>query len=273
MSDLRRQFRESILEILNRSDTPSVFECEVILYRAAKLRELLLTNSLKQRGQSVIEAGPFEGMRYHDFTVEGTHLPKITGAYEHPLHEIIEASVARNYATIFNIGAADGYYGVGMARRCPESRVILYEEVEERREQCRTLAAMNDVSERCEIRGRFTPGELESLAALGDGLILCDIEGAEKDLLDPSTCPALARFDIVVECHDLLAKPGETVISTLLAERFEATHKVRLVPHDSYPGTTVPDWARGLSQLDQLLCLWEERAGPTPWLYMTARNS
>lgn len=271
MSEVRRRFRNRILEILNRSETPSVFECEVILYQAAKLRDLLLTNSLKQQGSNTIQGGPFRGMRYHDFSDEGTHLPKLVGTYEHQLHDTIEESVSQGYQIIVNIGAADGYYGIGMALRCPGSRILLYETHEERQAQCRRLAEMNNVTDRVEIHGTFAREELDRLDVQGRGLILCDIEGAERDLLDPDKSRSLRHFDMIVECHDLLADPGAVPISELLRKRFDRTHIARLISQDRFPGSPVPVWAQRLSQLDQLMCLWEERAGPTPWLKLTAK--
>jgi hypothetical protein len=32
-----------------------------------------------------------------------------------------------------------------------------------------------------------------------------------------------------------------------------------------------PWWLKDLSHLDQLLAVWEWRAGPTPWLVMTPK--
>ena len=37
-------------------------------------------------------------------------------------------------------------------------------------------------------------------------LLLCDIEGAEKELLDAAAAPTLCGMDIIVECHSGAAK-------------------------------------------------------------------
>jgi hypothetical protein len=97
-------------------------------------------------------------------------------------------------------------------------------------------------------------------------LILCDIEGAEEHLLDPSTSPELIHMDILVEAHDGL----KTNISKTLKNRFSTTHHIKLVKDNGQRDLTdMPNWFFNLSHLDQLLAVWEWRSGPTPWLIMS----
>ena len=57
----------------------------------------------------------------------------------------------------------------------------------------------------------------------------------------------------------------------LLTERFTATHRIQTIGRVLLP-EALPDWAERLSDLDRLLMLWEWRASPTPWLWMTRRQ-
>jgi hypothetical protein len=95
--------------------------------------------------------------------------------------------------------------------------------------------------------------------------VFCDIEGGERDLLDPAIAPALGAMDIIVESHECLI-PG---ITQLLLERFSPTHDIEVI-HDDGQRTldNAPQWFNGLAHLDQLLATWEWRSGPTPWLVM-----
>ena len=95
---------------------------------------------------------------------------------------------------------------------------------------------------------------------------MCDIEGAERELLDPEQYPALRRMDVIVELHDCLV-PG---LSQLIPERFAASHDITLVKQAGRAKPLPPLFDK-LSQLDQLLAVWEWRSGPTPWAIMLAR--
>ena len=98
---------------------------------------------------------------------------------------------------------------------------------------------------------------------------MCDIEGAELELLDPLKSPALRKMDLIVESHECL-RAG---ITAELIERFDSTHHVSLVGDDGQRTLEeVPEWFMNLAHLDQLLATWEWRSGPTPWLVMTCRT-
>ena len=60
-------------------------------------------------------------------------------------------------------------------------------------------------------------------------------------------------------------------ITTTLQDRFADTHEVTRV--DIGPKTAaLPGWLQELSHLDQLLAVWEWRAGPTAWLVMRPKR-
>jgi hypothetical protein len=68
----------------------------------------------------IVRDGPFAGMIYPESTVKVRNLiPKMIASYEDELTPWIEEAVAKNYPTIVNVGSADGYYAVGLARRLP----------------------------------------------------------------------------------------------------------------------------------------------------------
>ena len=132
---------------------------------------------------------------------------------------------------------------------------------------CSELAKKNSVSDRVLISGLFTLDNLTSLDA-SSTLILCDIEGAEKELLDPQKSSALKCVDIIVESHECLI-PG---VTQLLINRFNESHEISLVRDNGQRSLDAPpQWFINLAHLDQLLATWEWRSGPTPWLVMIAR--
>lgn len=233
----------------------------------AKWRSVLIQNTLlKLHGTSVIQ-GPFAGMEFLPKSAEGCHISKLLGCYEQPLHPHIEQAIAAGYDTIVNIGCAEGYYAVGMARRTPGVRVLAFDIDENARDTCRQLAQVNGVAERVEIGERFSHQGFGTLPP-GRTLIFCDIEGGEGELLDPALAPELAGLDLIVESHDCLVSG----MTERLTQRFASTHDITLVRDDGQRQMIpMPDWFMALNHLDQLLASWEWRSGPTPWLVMKAR--
>ncbi len=232
----------------------------------SKWRCVLIQNTLLQQNGTRVMAGPLQGLDFLPQSAEGCHIPKLLGCYEQPLHPFLERVVQLDYPLILNIGCAEGYYAVGLARRMPATKVMAYDLNPVAQEVCRTLAEKNDVSDRVSVGALFRP---EDFAAYSGKkvLLMCDIEGAEKALLDPQLAPALRHMDMIVESHECLV-PG---ITNLLIERFRHTHEINLIQDNGQRTLPqVPEWFSTLANLDQLLAVWEWRSGPTPWLVMSA---
>ncbi|MGH7095444.1 MAG: hypothetical protein ACREFB_18170, partial [Stellaceae bacterium] len=172
-----------------------------------------------------VVAGPFRGMKLALSGLSGRHLlGYILGSQERELHDVIERVVARRYGMVINVGAADGYYAVGLARRCPSTRVAAFEALPELHPVIAHSAAANGVGDRVAIAGTCDTAQLcqRLAAAPAATLVLMDIEGGEAGLLDPALVPQLRGADILVETHDaFVAGVTETLI-----DRFWQTHEI-----------------------------------------------
>ena len=245
----------------------SVADLNAALRLLCKWRSVLIQNTLLQQQGTAVMQGPLKGLDFLPQSTEGCHIAKLLGCYEQPLQPFIEQAIQAAYPLILNIGCAEGYYAVGMARRMPLTRVLAFDLNPKAHETCRALAAKNGVSNRVEVGALF---ESEDFAAYSGQrvLVLCDIEGAELELLNPQRAPALAGMDLIVESHECLV-PG---ITQTLVDRFRPTHEITLVQDNGQRQlVNPPAWFNNLAHLDQLLATWEWRSGPTPWLVMKAR--
>ncbi|MBO0838493.1 MAG: hypothetical protein J2P28_23675, partial [Actinobacteria bacterium] len=141
------------------------------------------------------------------------------------LFDVLEARIADRPGLVIDIGAAEGYYAVGMSRRLPASRIVAFEIDPRSRALCRRNASLNEVGNLL-VRGRATPPVLQRLLRdVRDGLVICDCEGYEMTIIDPTPVPALRWCSLVVELHEF-AVPGVTAAVT---GRFRATHDVELI--------------------------------------------
>jgi len=220
---------------------------------------------VRHHGLTILQ-GPFAGMSYLRTATEGALAPRLLGTYESELHPHIEAFARQDFDCVIDVGCAEGYYAVGLARLMPGVTVHAYDIKADARTACAALAATNGVDDRVIVGETFAPDGFEAFADRRC-LVLMDVEGAEDDLLRPDLSPALAAMSVIVETHDLY-RPGNLA---RIVERFTPTHDI--VRLDTQPKTLpLPDWLAQSGHLDQLLAVWEWRVRPTPWLVMTPKG-
>lgn len=150
--------------------------------------------------------GPFEGMTYIPRVHSSSRLlPKLVGSYESYLWPWLGDIKAKKYAAILNIGCAEGYYTVGMARAGWAPVVVGFDTDTPAVEAGKKLAELNNVVRQTQWHGLCTHQTLQEWAQHGKILIFCDIEGGEQELLHPVRVPELTRCDMIVEIHDHVA--------------------------------------------------------------------
>jgi hypothetical protein len=211
-------------------------------------------------------------MQYVRESHRSAYIPKLLGVYERELAPCIEHIIKRQPRAVVNIGAAEGYYAVGMARRLPGAQITAFEMDGEDRETLRKLARLNCVLGRVTIAGKCESGDLASvLEHASDAVIICDVEGYEEKLLDPSLVPALRRLPILVELHDFLV-PN---VTELLSERFLATHELTHIWQQDQPTIEFPWRTLGTTVLYSSYLAWavsEGRPVRMAWFWMTPRQ-
>ena len=234
----------------------------------AKWRSLLIQNTLLEKNGVRVLQGPLRGLNFVEQSSEGCHVAKLLGCYEQPLQRYLVRAIDRNYETLINIGCAEGYYAVGLAVAMPNTTSLAFDTDENARKACADLAKKNGVADRVKIGKQFGIENFSDYAS-HNALVFCDIEGAERDLLDPIKAPALSNLDIIVESHECLVGG----ITEDLIQRFSSSHNiVRIDDSGERSLEEAPKWFSEMAHLDQLLATWEWRSGPTPWLVMDAKN-
>ena len=196
-------------------------------------------------------------------------IPKLLGIYERELYSHIERACALNFPLIVDVGAAEGYYAVGLAVRNPAARVIAFEMQAKERLQLTEKAKLNGVEEQMHISGKCEAVDLEqALAGATHPFVICDTEGYESVLLDPQKVPSLAQAFILVELHEF-AVPG---ITGRIRAWYEATHNIELVWQQERRPSEFPfqncytrclpkayfHWAVGESRPERMSWLWME---------------
>jgi hypothetical protein len=197
---------------------------------------------------------------------------KRAGTYEKEIVPWIERLLAARPGLIVDVGAAEGYYAVGLARALPESRVMAFEGEAEARELLAECIAVNGSISNVTVRGWCDAPALEAaLCGGGEACVLIDAEGAEREILDPAIVPSLARATLLVELHDFIV-PG---IRALMETRFAPTHRIEAMPAQP---RTADDFPVALTFLEKLCygkhianALTDRGVAEMEWLLMTPR--
>ena len=129
------------------------------------------------------------------------------------------------------------------------------------------LARLNGMEDRLHVLGSCTPEGLQSaLDNGGHSVIICDIEGGEKKLLDSHHVPRLSATDMLVEIHDFL----DPTISASVRHDFCASHTIKSMRSRArtlQDMPTDPQWRRA----GMLPLVSERRPGIMEWFWMKHR--
>jgi hypothetical protein len=98
-----------------------------VSYHRNEGREHRIAATLIRRYSDRIQSGPFKGMHFTTRSVSAGWSPKLLGCYEEEVQPLLERVLNRGYRQIVNIGAAEGYYAVGLALRIPDAEVWVFD--------------------------------------------------------------------------------------------------------------------------------------------------
>ncbi len=182
----------------------------------------------KLRKEAIVRHGPFAGTRYPTSLQPSMFIQhsKFLGTYESALHEAIETAIKRQPDVVVDIGCAEGYYVVGLARRMPKAQIIAFDIDPGAQALCRKMALANNVSDQVVIEGECTYDRLKAiLSKARRPLIIADCEGYEVKLFAPGSAAIFASADVLVELHDYV----HPHIPVKVSLEFTNTHKVTLL--------------------------------------------
>jgi hypothetical protein len=223
MSRIRR-----IIDILKDLDSELQLKRELkklpILTSKTKKVKREIANFVFEKMDGYVFSGPFINLRLKKDSILAGTPSMILGCYEKELHPVFNRIIANPPAKFIDIGAAQGYYVVGIACTTKDTKIVGFEMVDEYLNMAKSLAAYNGVQDRISWKGLCDIVELKKEVTPGT-FILCDCEGAEKELLDPEKVPALINSEILVELHDFFA-PGATAT---IIDRFRNSHTLTLI--------------------------------------------
>lgn len=170
----------------------------------------------------IVLNGPFKGMQYGSVgALCSTFIPKIIGSYESELHSVIEEIIRTKYIEIWDVGCAEGYYAVGLAKSMPSAKITAFDIELDARKNCFELAKINSVAERVLIEEKCDADLINSFN-FENGLILSDCEGYELEMFENVNLNA-KNLDCLIEIHEW---PLERNVEKRIIEKFTNTHDI-----------------------------------------------
>lgn len=210
-----------------------------------------------------VYTGPFTGMiipSHWEHWDDGNGSTKLFGTYEHELHEVVYRAAWRQPRVVINVGCAEGYYAIGLARMLPNAVVHALDINPDALNICKEYSEKNSVNV-VTHNGALEPEDLRFDTWAKRRLYVVDVEGSEVKLLNPEKCPELILSDIIVECHDFM----NADISVYLADKFAPTHSVEVIK-SRLPNYEQFQFVRQCPNILSVLAVTEKRPLPTYWL-------
>lgn len=212
-----------------------------------------------------VRQGPFAGMVYPGFvSFNSARLPKLFGTYESELYPDLERLLTQAPEIVIDIGAADGYYAVGIAKRLPQTPVRCFDLNPEALAFCQQMAVKNQV-QNLSIETLFHPEYFTELSGK-KALLIVDIDGGEKPLFTPEAVANLNESSLIIETHDYL---DQTITSGLIA-LFSASHNIKVINFKTDKSDEAPKVISSLSAQDTSTVM-RERIVDNKWLILEPR--
>lgn len=230
-------------------------------------RRKIILDYVFNQCNGMVKYGPFTGMKILPKYCwgDGDTGGKLLGIYETELYEEIEEVIKSKPDLIINYGCAEGFYGLGMAMRLPESKVMLFDINQNAISISRENAQANGLTN-VEFSFQCSHDYLEEVLSKADKpFILMDCEGAEDVVLDPIKIPSLAKTTIIVELHDCILDG----ITERMINKFNDTHNLDGISQGTRDLHIEP--LTSISDLDKLIIYNENRPCTMTWAVMTPK--
>lgn len=216
---------------------------------------------------STVAYGVFKGLRFPALATWSLpdRASMILGLYEKEVAEQLN-DIPASYDTFIDIGAADGYYGVGVLVASLFEASYCYEMNEPSREAIKSMGLVNDVSDRLVVLGAAEGAFWNDVPSnvRDRSVVLIDIEGGEFSLLSDECLSAFRKSILIIEIHEFFFQNGMKKLEELerRAARYFNITKVSSGVRDP----TVFNELKNLSDDDRWLICSERRARLMTWL-------
>jgi hypothetical protein len=227
----------------------------------------MLSDKIKTLHNNTVGYGLFKGLKF----VNDSHWGAsdmggmILGLYEQEILREL-SNIPKRFKTFIDLGAADGYYGIGVLVNNTFDKSYCYEITEAGKKVISENARINNVTEKVLIRGKATKNLASEIpnSDLNNSVLFVDIEGAEFDLFDQTLFKSFSNSIIFIELHDFLYSDGEKKLNTLNSNS-KKTHSAKFIKMGIRDLSFFPE-LKQWNDLDRWMLCSEGRAQLMTWV-------
>ena len=226
-----------------------------------------IAKQLFNDASGIVDRGPFKDMKLGQKVHWGKAdvAAKIYGLYESEILDIIKD---KKFDALVNLGAADGYYPIGMLMQNMISHAYCFEENPLGKKYINENAKLNNISNNITMFGRADTefhSQLPEGVAGKNNLLLCDIEGGEFDLFTKDVVSAFNRSMFIIELHDEVFEYDNAVQKRKILIDLFSDFDVQIIQSKPKQWSDIPQIS-ALSDNDRALVCSEGRRGLGEWL-------
>ena len=197
---------------------------------------------------------------------------KILGVYEKHIVDQLTDFSKKGSKIFVDIGAADGYFPIGLVISDLFKESFAYEISSKGRDIIKKNITNNNCIDRVNVRNQATFDSLNKIISNNKNpTILIDIEGSEFDFFSMKMLNLLKSSNVICELHPWLVKHGEQKQKDLLnnASKF---FNINLIKREFYNPNQFED-LNEFGDDERLLAFSEKRSRNTNWLVLHPKNA
>lgn len=213
--------------------------------------------------------GAFKGMKLNKkvWWSKNDYITQTLGIYEEHILQKITHFAKNGSTTLIDVGAADGYFAVGMAYSNIYQKVYAFEIEKEGRDRILENANANKCNNKIKIFGEADVSSISKIIDEGDKVtVMIDIEGAEYDFLSDDMLTILNGNHVVCELHPWMVDGGDNLQIKLLSKASKQFN-VELINREIYKPNMFSEFDN-LSDEERLIAVGEGREKNMQWMVL-----
>jgi hypothetical protein len=233
----------------------------------AEIRRMQLSNQIDELFSSTVKYGLFTGLRFDN---RSSWIPynrgnMLLGLYENEVvTSIATSSHSKDY--FIDIGAADGYFGLGVLTAKLFKHSYMFESSLKGQEIILANGVLNHLTNQISVYGKAEFDFLDNIPELHvkNSVVLIDIEGAEFNLLNEYTLEKLRYAHLIIELHHEFLIDGLELLEKL-RERINKWFKIEILETTSRDLSKIPEISKWSDTDRWILCSEGRPMAPIWW--------
>ena len=205
---------------LRRSNKTPMAQREAWRKETVYERRLRVSKEVFEMMNGVVGYGPLKGLKLADDAWWGApdKASMLLGLYEQELLDVLTSKPLVDKSYFIDIGAADGYYGIGLVMAGFYKKSFCFEISEKGRLTIKNNAEVNGVSEKVQVFGAADQALAQHLPqeCIQDAVVLVDIEGGEFGVLTEDFLKTFQHSYVLIEVHNWVEGFEEKYFNLLL---------------------------------------------------------